>query len=244
MSKIYKVNDMIKVNFSMTVQDEKGNPAIVGEVDGYTVVVYQEHIASDNVKKAIIDLMGENVSVKVLDVIEEEKFIVGDVKEILEKGRNQMIKKLQDGESIKVTITKLLSYGAYVECNGIGGFLKNVDFSDEYIAISDAYKLGDEIEVKLLRLSNTGKLSFKAAAKYSAERAKMSDYKVGDIRVGRVISTKAFGTFVRLGVDLDAICPPLKSIIVEEGDNVVIQITEVIEEERRIRALIKKVMRN
>lgn len=244
MSKKYKVNDLIKVVFSMKVQDDEGKPAIVGEVDDYTVVVYHDHITSGNLTKTIIDIMGESTDVRVLEVIEDEKFIVGDIKENIEREREGIIEKLKNGEIVKAKIVKHLSYGAYIDCDGIGGYLKNVNFSDHYVEISDVYKVGDEIEVKLLRMSDTGKLSFEAAEKYVAEKADITEFKVGDMRIVRVISTKAFGTFVRLGVNLDAICPPLKSIVVEEGDSVLIQITEVIEEERRVRALIKKVVRN
>lgn len=244
MSSKYKTNDIINVEFSMSVKNKDNKPAIVGEADGYTVIVYSERIGDENVNKTIIDLIGTVTPVKIVEVIESEKFIVGDIREGLEKVKETIAAKLDNGEAVIGKIVKIFSYGAYIDCNGITGFIKNVNFSDNYVSISDVKEVGDEIEVVLLRKSNTGKYSFKMKELYHGKSEDISNYSENDIRVGTVISTKPFGTFVRLGVNLDAICPPLKSIIVEEGDRVVIQITEVIKEERRIRGLIKKVLRS
>ncbi|MBP3917193.1 S1 RNA-binding domain-containing protein [Clostridium sp.] len=239
----FNIGDIVNVEFKMTVKDQDGKTAIVGEAGDYTVIVYNDRIADGNTKKVIIELMGVETPVKVIDVIESEKFIVGDIREGREKIKEEIAKKLEDRQAVRGKIVKLFSYGAYIDCDGIAGFLKNVNFSDNYVSISDVYNVGDEIEVTLLRKSNTGKYSFQAKEKYHGESENIDNYAIDDIRIGKVVSTKPFGTFVRLGVNLDAICPPLKSIVVEEGDKVVIQITEVIKEERKIRALIKKVIR-
>ena len=243
MNKKIKIGDVIKVKFEMTVKDGENKPAVVGRYkDTITVIVYNERIASHNVKNTIIDIIGNEIPVKIIDYLEKDNLIIGDIMEIKERELKELLEKLDNGETVSAKIVKLLSYGAFLDCNGVSGYLKNINFSDNYVAISDVHKVGDLLDVKLLRKSEKGNYSFEMVEKYHGEDADITEFHVDDIRTGKVISARPFGTFVRLGTNLDCICPPLKSLVVEEGDKVVVQIAEVIEEERRIRALIKKII--
>lgn len=55
---------------------------------------------------------------------------------------------LADGVVFKGRITGFTGYGAFVEVNGIGGVLKDGDYSDDHSSVSEQYKLNDRIKVR------------------------------------------------------------------------------------------------
>ncbi len=100
---------------------------------------------------------GQEVKCLVLEVDEERKRVSLGVKQLAEDPWIRAIpEKYIPGQIIKGTVTKLTNFGAFVELEpDLEGLLHISELADHKIEKpQDIVKLGDEIEVKILRVDN------------------------------------------------------------------------------------------
>jgi small subunit ribosomal protein S1 len=162
--------------------------------------------------------VGEKLMFRVTEV--RERNVVLSRRALLEeelKGKASELKKeLQPGKVLKGQVTGVRDFGAFVDLGGLEGMVPVSEMSHQRVQHpSDVVKVGDEVEVEVLR--------FEPAQPDSPDKAKQKDritlslrarqedpwkaaleeLKEGTRTKGKVVRLQAFGAFVELrpGVD-------------------------------------------
>lgn len=146
---------------------------------------------------------GDEVAVKVLQYEEEKKRLSLSVKEVYGDPWEDIKSQLEVGDTIKVTVSNIEPYGAFVDLgNDIEGFLhvsevswdKNVKSPGDYIAVDE------EINVEVIEIDMENKrlrVSLKSLLPKPFEDF-CSKYKDGDIVKGTVTTVTDFGAFIKI----------------------------------------------
>ena len=134
-------------NFGAFVEIEKGIDGMIHISDMSWTKKYSH--PSETLQK------GQEIKCVVLEVDEEKRRISLGIKQMTEDPWTRAIpEKYIPGQIIKGTVTKLTNFGAFVELEpGLEGLLHISELADHKIEkTQDIVKLGEEIEVKILRV--------------------------------------------------------------------------------------------
>lgn len=240
-----EVGDTIKVTIS-NIENYGAFVDIGNDIEGFlhiSELSWDKNIKhpKDCIKK------GQEIDVEVIEINPSEKRLRVSLKNLLLKPFDEFIKQHEIGEILKGTITSITSFGAFVKIDNVEGLLHNEDCSwnrnDKCEAL---YKVGDEIEVKLVRLDKEKQkisLSTKELVD-SPVSAYIKEHKVGQIVKGKIKDIKEFGIFVELDNNVDALIH--KEDISERdleglkiGDEIEASIIVIDEKKNRIRLSVK-----
>ncbi|MFY9746126.1 MAG: 30S ribosomal protein S1 [Acidobacteriaceae bacterium] len=140
---------------------------------------------------AQLDVADENVIVDRRAVLEEQA---------LAEGMNQFA-ALKEGDTVSGKVSRLASFGAFVDLGGIDGLLHVSDISWSRVnAPEDVLAVGQEIEAKVLKIDRENRkisLGLKQLQPEPWETA-TERYKAGDRITGTVTRLMDFGAFVEL----------------------------------------------
>lgn len=240
-----EVGDTIKVTIS-NIENYGAFVDIGNDIEGFlhiSELSWDKNIKhpKDCIKK------GQEIDVEVIEINPSEKRLRVSLKNLLLKPFDEFIKQHEIGEILKGTITSITSFGAFVKIDNVEGLLHNEDCSwnrnDKCEAL---YKVGDEVEVKLVRLDKEKQkisLSTKELVD-SPVSAYIKEHKVGQIVKGKIKDIKEFGIFVELDNNVDALIH--KEDISERdleglkiGDEIEASIIVIDEKKNRIRLSVK-----
>ena len=88
-----------------------------------------------------------------------------------EKRKKQVFAQLDRGKTFKGKVKSLTNFGAFVDLGGIEGLLHISEIAPHRVnRVEDHLKVGDEIEVKLLKIGPDGKLDLSRKAVLNKER--------------------------------------------------------------------------
>ncbi|PTL80807.1 S1 RNA-binding domain-containing protein [Vitiosangium sp. GDMCC 1.1324] len=162
--------------------------------------------------------IGEKLKFRVTEV--RDRNVVLSRRSLLEEEQKQLAAKtretLSEGKVVKGKVTGVRDFGAFVDLGGVEGMIPVSEMSYMRVAHpSDVVKVGDEVEVEILRME--------AAQPNSPDKAKqkeritlsmrarqedpfktaLAEIKEGDRLQGKVVRLQPFGAFVELrpGVD-------------------------------------------
>ncbi|MFI3211556.1 MAG: S1 RNA-binding domain-containing protein, partial [Peptostreptococcaceae bacterium] len=155
--------------------------------------------------------------------------------------RDAVIKALEEGQEMDAKVVYLQTFGAYLEIDGTQVVLRNTDFAQDHTRVIDNHKVNDIIKVKISKISNTKKIFVQAVEKFCADTVMdFSKFNRGDIVFGTIKNIKSTHCYVCIAPDLDALTsvPEVFTVEPTEGMRVVIRITKIIEEEKRVRGKI------
>jgi small subunit ribosomal protein S1 len=113
--------------------------------------------------------VGQKIQVQVIEMDAGKGNVVVSRRKILDKAaaqkRDETLKNLQVGSVHKGTVTSLTGFGAFVDIGGVEGLLRITDVSWGWVGkLSDALKVGQEIDVKVLKFDPaTGKIGLGAS---------------------------------------------------------------------------------
>ena len=142
---------------------------------------------------------GQEVKCVVLEVDEKKQRVSLGIKQVTEDPWIRAIpEKYIPGQIIKGTITKLTNFGAFVELEpGLEGLLHISELADHKIEKpQDVVKLGDEVEVKILRVDNEFRkigLSLRRARWAAEEQAAKADQQRTSTGVQTILSDSDMG---------------------------------------------------
>jgi small subunit ribosomal protein S1 len=137
---------------------------------------------------------GQEIKCVVLEVDEEKRRISLGIKQMTEDPWTRAIpEKYIPGQIIKGTVTKLTNFGAFVELEpDLEGLLHISELADHKIEkTQDIVKLGEEIEVKILRVDTESRkigLSLRRVQWAAEEQASESVQKPTPVDVQTVLS--------------------------------------------------------
>lgn len=216
---------------------------LIINLNGIPAILKKEDLDYKVEWKTASFFVGKNINFTIKEIDEEEgKIYISrkDTQEILEK---DIIERLKESEVFSATITGLIKYGAYIEIDGIYGLLKNVDFSDAYVPVSDVLKVGDKIDVRLKKITQGGRMSFEPVEKIKVESImSLEVFERGQVVLGVVRSVRPWGAYVCIAPGVDALCSIPGTGELEEGAKVSFKITKVQEDTGKVRGKIIKIL--
>lgn len=224
--------------------DDLESEILMMDLDGIKGVIKREDVDYQVEWNTLVGFIGKKVSFIVKEIDEDKGIIYCSRKEAQEILEKEVLSRFEDGESLEATITKLINYGAYVEMlGGVYGLLKNSDFSDYFIPISDVLEEGDTIEVKLSKISANNRLTVEPVEKYEVKTVlNFDNFERDQVVLGTVNGVKPWGAYVTIAPGLDALCPiPLVGEI-EKGSKVTFRITVVQGDKKRVRGKIIRIL--
>lgn len=150
-------------------------------------------------------LVGDTFDFKILKFNRRRNNVVISRRAILEEERNRlrqtMRETLIEGATIKGAITNITDYGIFIDLGGLDGLCHITDLSWGRVSHpSKLYKVGDEIEVKVLKYDrDTDKVSLGVKQLKADPWLSVADrYPVGSKVTGRVVSITDYGVFAEL----------------------------------------------
>jgi small subunit ribosomal protein S1 len=162
--------------------------------------------------------IGEKLKFRVTEV--RERNVVLSRRSLLEEEQKKLAeetrKGLSEGKVVKGKVTGVRDFGAFVDLGGVEGMIPVSEMSHVRIGHpSEVVKVGDEVEVEILRLeaaqpNSPDKAKHKERITLSMRsrqedpfKAALASIKEGDRLQGKVVRLQAFGAFVELrpGVD-------------------------------------------
>lgn len=206
--------------------------------------------------KDLSPYVGETLECKIINLDEKKRRLVLSSRVIeeekLQKKLDEAWENIEVGKVIEGRVERLTDFGAFVDIGGVDGLIHISDISWKRIDHpSDVLKVGDEIEVKILRANrerNRISLGLKQLTKKPFEEF-MENNKEGDIVKGEVVNLLDFGAFVRLqeGVEGLVHVSQISYEHVEKpsdelniGDEIEAKILEINPESKRIALSIKE----
>ncbi|OPX29013.1 MAG: hypothetical protein B1H06_02190 [Candidatus Cloacimonas sp. 4484_143] len=223
------------------------------DVSGIRVFCPLSHIDA----KLVVDpkkYIGQFFDFRIIDFKDNGRNIVVSRRAILDEERNKIKKetlaKLNVGDVIQGVVTRLTSFGAFVELGGIEGLMHISQFSWTRIeSPSDVLNIGDKVEVKIIKLQGEKiSLSMKALQENPLDKA-FDELKEGEIVKCRVLRNLPFGSFVEIRSGVEGLIPISElsrgrriaspSEVVTEGEFVEAQILRVDPEKRKISLSLK-----
>ena len=155
----------------------------------------------------LLDLIGKELKVRIINIDEDEKRIVLSEREALKEERENILKDLEVGKIYDGVVSWLSSYGLFVTIGWTVEWLVHIsEITYGHVNnIENLGSIGDKISVKVIGLEN-GKISLSSKKlKDDPWTALPKQYKVGDILEGEVIRFVPYGVFVRVFQDINGL---------------------------------------
>lgn len=155
----------------------------------------------------LLDLIGKELRVRIINIDEDEKRIVLSEREALKEERERILKDLEVGKVYDGVVSWLSSYGLFVTIGWTVEWLVHIsEITYGHVNnIEKLWSIGDKISVKVIGLEN-GKISLSSKKlKDDPRTALPKQYKIGDILEGEVIRFVPYGVFVRVFQDINGL---------------------------------------
>ncbi len=169
-------------------------------VEGINGFVPASQIATYFVKN-FKKFVEEEWDLKIISIDERKNRLVLSRKEVVEDELDGLWEELEEGQVVTGKVARLTDFGAFVEVNGLDGLLHVSDIAWSRVEHpSDVLNVGDEIEVKILKL-NQEKNRISLGRKQLLEKpfeAFVNQHEVGDVVTGKVVNLLDFGAFVEV----------------------------------------------
>lgn len=217
-------------------KDENGDGLILQFEDGSRGFLSRENLDIREIKQSLLPYVGKKMLVQ-LSYQTRDGWWQCSRKELQERKREELLEKLSDGRCVMAQVETLQEFGAFLTIDGVSVRLANVNFAIDYTRVMDVYKKGDQISVRLLRVTSNGVILVQAETLYcgSAE-LEFDTFARDQVFFGRIRSLKEWGCFVGIAPGVDVLTPvPELGTQLIEGMAVYVRITKVDADQKRLR---------
>lgn len=222
---------------------ELDSDVLILDLDGVKAVITRAEVDLEIQWKSLVGFLGRDVHFTVKEVDVENSVLYCSRKDAQAVKKVEVVERLTEGEVFTSQVINVLNYGAYVEIDGVTGLLKNVDFADDYTTVGEVLKVGDKVNVKLKKISTNERLIFEAVEKFKNPTIMGFEmFERDQVVLGVVRNVKPWGAYVCVAPGVDALCPIPGTGEIEEGMKVSFRITQVREDEKRVRGKIVRVL--
>ncbi|MBX3356654.1 MAG: S1 RNA-binding domain-containing protein [Phycisphaeraceae bacterium] len=158
--------------------------------------------------------LGQKFPCQILELRKEKGRLVLSRKAALAqeraRKRDEILDTLEEGQQIRATVTSVQPYGAFADIGGIDGLIHIADLAHERLKHpSEVVKVGDELEVKILRIDRSQQPPKIALGRKQIMAdpvlQKMSEIVIGATVTGRVTRLTEFGAFVEIATGLEGL---------------------------------------
>ena len=158
------------------------------------------------------DYVGQRLQFIITEYGERGRNVILSNRIILAKeqqaNREAMMQSLREGQIVKGKIISLQKFGAFVDIGGLHGLLPMSEIAwGRTENIHDALKVGEEVEVAILKMDREKdriSLSLKKMLADPWEKVE-SEYPEGSIHSGKVVRLMNFGAFITLKPGIDGL---------------------------------------
>lgn len=193
--------------------------------------------------------VGDEIDVEVIEIDPANRRLRVSLKNLLEKPFDNFMKTYKLNDVVKGKVATLTDFGAFISLGQVDGLLHNEDAFWEKNKCKDAFKVGQELEVRIVKIDSANQrisLSRRALEESPAEVFSKT-HKVDDIVKGKVIDSKDFGVFIEID-GMDALIRnedlyPLKKEEIEVGSEIEGVIVAIDKQNNRVRVSVKRLER-
>jgi small subunit ribosomal protein S1 len=196
-------------------------------------------------------LEGRDLEFKVIKIDQKRNNVVLSRRAVVEKEysaeREELLKTLEDGATVKGIVKNLTDYGAFIDLGGVDGLLHITDMAWRRVRHpSECVEIGQEIEVKVLKFDKE-KTRVSLGMKQMGEdpwKAIADRYPAATRVKGKVNNLTDYGCFVEIEEGVEGLVHVSEmdwtnknvnpSKVVQLGDEVEVMVLEIDEERRRI----------
>ncbi len=203
-------------------------------------------------------LVDTKIEVKVLEADPKKNKLILSQRLAVAEQRSQVVddilSNLAEEQIVKGNVVRITDFGAFVDINGIDGLLPISEISWQRIKHpSDVLALGDEIEVKIIKIDNELKrisLSLKRMTENPWQQIE-GQFEEGQTVKGTVNKVATFGAFVNIFPGVEALLPiaemegenPNPFNIYKAGDEIEVLIKKFTPQEHRIALSVKDIQK-
>jgi small subunit ribosomal protein S1 len=121
--------------------------------------------------------------------------------------RSTLLAKLAVGSVVKGTVRSVVQFGAFIDLGGIEGLVPLAEMShNRSDGPSDVFKPGEEVDVKVLKIDDRGKIWLsRKAAQPDPWQEIAKKYPQGSKHTGKIVRVQPFGAFVELEPGIDGL---------------------------------------
>lgn len=164
--------------------------------------------------KDISVLLGQNVRCEVLELDKKKKKVIVSRRRVLKRqedeARKTLLTELKVGQVLKGVVVSLADFGAFVDLGGLRGLVHVSDLRWTPVAKpGDVVKVGDEIEVKVLRINKDRKrisLGHKQVTPDPWSNVEQ-DFPVDKKLKSKIVKLAEFGAFAELADGINGLIP-------------------------------------
>jgi small subunit ribosomal protein S1 len=197
------------------------------------------------------DYVGQRLQFIITEYGERGRNVILSNRIILAKeqqaNREAMMQSLREGQIVKGKIISLQKFGAFVDIGGLHGLLPMSEIAwGRTENINDALKVGEEVEVAILKMDREKdriSLSLKKMLADPWEKVE-SEYPEGSIHSGKVVRLMNFGAFITLKPGIDGLMHISRlgagkrinhaSEVLKEGQSIEVKIEKVDKTAKRL----------
>ena len=154
--------------------------------------------------------VGQEIEGIIIELVPEKRRIVVSRRRLLEQQRDQarheVMGKLAKGQTLDVTVRRVVDFGAFVDLGGLDGLIPRSEISWQRNARPEDYlKPGESLTAVIVEIDEaTAKVTLsRRLAMGNPWETAVERYGVGSVINGKVVSLTAYGAFVRLEEGLD-----------------------------------------
>jgi small subunit ribosomal protein S1 len=206
------------------------------------------------------DYKGKTLKLKVIELDRDNNRVILSQKAVLEeelqKQKDDLFNRIQEGSVIEGSVQRLTDFGAFVDVGGVDGLIHISELSWEHVdSPAQVVKEGDRVKVKVLRVDRDNgriSLSLKATQPSPWERV-AQEIKPGDVVKGIVKRLVSFGAFVEIRPGVEGLVHISQisnrrvgtpNEVLKEGQEVEAKVLDVNLAEKRISLSIKELEEN
>ncbi len=155
----------------------------------------------------LLELIGQEISVRIINIDEEEKRIILSEREALKEEREKVLKELEVGKIFDWVVSWVSSYWLFVTIGGTVEWLVHISEITYWHVnnIDRLWKIWDKMQVKVIGLEN-GKISLSSKKlKEDPRSALPKKHKIWDIIEWEVVRFVPYGVFIRVFDDINGL---------------------------------------
>jgi len=211
----------------------------------------------DERKMRMQRLVGQKIPLKIIEVNRKRRRLVFSQRDAQRGNREArkelLLEQLKEGDVRKGVVSGLRDFGAFVDLGGADGLIHISELAWHRVNHpKEVLKVGDEIDVYILRLDAEGKRIGLSLKRLQENPWAMVEelYHVGQLVEGIVSRVTQFGAFVSLEPGIEALlhtsqiaepAPEDPSLVVHEGQRLVMRVISIEADKQRLGLSLKEV---
>jgi small subunit ribosomal protein S1 len=242
------------------VAKEANKGGLMTEIDGVRAFLPVSQLAPTNfprvdganaevILKRLQELVGRKFQCKVIMLDENIPKIMVSEREAYGEIRSQELAKLKKGDVVDGEINGIVKFGVFVTFGNLEGLVhvSEITWSDEARNPQKEYKMGQKVQAKVIGFDNEKiSLSIKRLER-DPWQEKIAQFKVGDIKKGKVNKVTDFGIFVTLAEEITGLVHITEfendkkspQDLFKEDDQVEVKILEINDDDRSLKLSLK-----